>query len=260
MNLPSATFDAKLTVTARLAGGSAALTVADVLADTFLMWGLESPCVVAEHYRYRAINDLNRAMQILWNRAKDRKYWTQSTLEIVFPAETGVVELENEIQNVVGQAAIASTGQPLVPVGSMSEIEQFESLFLDSSQPASPVAYHIERVNQSGNDPSRCRFHVVPIPASETTVVLDVVFESPRYTWDDYVNRTMIPIPHRYAESLLLPVLRFHASNFWLFNGPAETRQMIAAEYAEVARQLGMADPLPGLSGDNRKDREEAVA
>jgi hypothetical protein len=123
-----------------------------------------------------------------------------------------------------------------------------------------PVAYHIERVNQSGNDPSLARFHVAPIPASETTVVLDVVFESPRYTWDDYVNRTMIPIPHRYAESLLLPVLRFYASNFWLFSGSPETKQMLAAEYAEVARQIGLADPLPGLSGDNRVRREEAVA
>jgi hypothetical protein len=257
--LPTALFPARLRIVAPLYLDRPGLGVADIVNEIALMWGLRGICELRDWDRRRALHDLNRAMQILWNRAPDRKYWTQGSLEITFIAGVGVVEMENEIQNIVGEASLAN-GQTLVPCGTISEIEQFTSLFLDSAVAAVPVAYYVERVNQGGSDPARCRIHISPVPAADTVMVINAVFESPRFGVNDISRNTPVPIPHRYAESLLLPVVRYYAAQYWQSQVDEEQRKSIEVDYREVAGLLGLADPLPGLSGDNRARREEAVA
>ena len=257
--MPPATFSASFRMTPRLDGGRLSLGVQDVLSEVAILWGLRGACELQEHDRRHALHNLNRAMQVLWNRAPDRKYWTQGSLELTFGEDIGVLDLGNSIQNVVGEASLAS-GQPLVPVGTITELEQFAALFLDSSSPAAPVAYYIERMNQDGADPARCRIHITPAPAEETVVVVDAVFEPPRFGVNDIHRNTPIPIPHRYVESLLLPVLRYYAAQYWQNQISEEQRRSVEADYREVSGMLGLADPLPGLSGDHRARREEAVA
>jgi hypothetical protein len=257
--MPQVSFPAALRVVATLEIGRDGLGVADILNDISIMWGLRGVCEMRDHDRRRALHDLNRAMQLLWNRAPDRKYWTQGSLELTFAQDVGVVDLENSIQNIVGQAAL-SNGQSLVPVGAISEIEQSTALFLDSAAPGGPVFYYIERMNQSGGDPARCRFHIAPTPTVETVVVVDAVFEPPRFGVNDISRNTLVPIPHRYAESLLLPIVRYYAAQYWQNQISEEQRKTVEVDYREVAGLLGLADPLPGLSGDNRTRREEAVA
>lgn len=257
--LNTATFSGRLRITAALDTGRDALGVGNILNEIALMWGLRGTCELRDHDRHRALHDLNRAMQVLWNRAPDRKYWTQGSLEITYAAGVGVVDMENQIQNIVGEASLAS-GQSLVPCGTISELEQFGSLFLDSVSTSGPVAYYVERMNQLGDDPARCRVHITPAPTAETAVFLDAVFEPPRFGVNDISRNTPVPIPHRYAESLLLPVVRYYAAQYWQSQVSEEQRRTVEGDYREVAGLLGLADPLPGLSGDNRARREEAVA
>jgi hypothetical protein len=257
--LPPVTFSGALRILPRLDAGRLSLGVADVLGEVALLWGLRGTCELQEHDRRHALHNLNRAMQVLWNRAPDRKYWTQGSLELTFGEGVGVLDLGNAIQNVVGEASLAS-GQPLVPTGTITELEQFGALFLDSSTPSAPVAYYIERMNQEGGDPARCRIHITPTPEEETVVVVDAVFEPPRFGVNDIARNTPIPIPHRYVESLLLPVVRYYAAQYWQNQISEEQRRSVEADYREVSGMLGLSDPLPGLSGDNRARREEAVA
>lgn len=257
--MPTATFSASLRILATLDSGRGGLGVAEILNEISLIWGLRGVCELRNHDRSRALHDLNRAMQVLWNRAPDRKYWTQGSLELTYAAGVGVVEMENEIQNIVGEASLAN-GQTLVPCGTISDLEQFGSLFLDSSPSSSPVAYYVERMNQLGSDPARCRIHITPVPLVETIVAIDAVFEPPRFGVNDISRNTPVPIPHRYAESLLLPVVRYYAAQYWQNQVSEEQRKSIEGDYREVAGLLGLADPLPGLSGDNRARREETVA
>jgi hypothetical protein len=260
MTLPSVNFPCNVSFSPRLAGVNYALTVQDILLDVFLMWAMESPCNVAIHYRKRALNDLNRAMQVIWNRAKERSYWTSSKLELTFPANQGKINLPGNVQNVTGHARLASNLKTLAPIGSLSELEQFSDLFLDGETPDRPVAYYIDREATSENDPASCSIHITPAPTEATVILLEVVNEAPRYTWEDYTARTVVPIPHKYVESLLLPAVRYYASCFWLFAGGEAQQKSLMMEYLDVARQIGLADPLPGLSGDNMNDRKEAVA
>lgn len=244
------------TATAALHAGRDGLGVCDVVRETLLLWGIEYPCAAPDFAKTRALHDLNTALQIVWNQARDRNYWTREKLTISLASGVSSQDLGNSVQNVIGPARLADTFRPLSPIGTRAELDQFVDLFLDGDTPNEPVAYYIERLNQSGSEPAKCTFHVTPAPAADTDFLLDVVSEAPRYSWNDIDSCPRIPIPHRYVESLLLPIVRFHAMSFHLFVGE-ERREQIAQEFATARGLLEEADPLPGKAGDNTNRREE---
>lgn len=225
------------------------LTVCDVLRDIMMCWGMEQPCAAPEMAKISALNVLNNAMQVLWNQAKDRNYWTQSTITVAF--NTGVTDsvLTNEIQNVVGPARL-STGELLVPLANISEAENFADAFVEDGTNNGPVSYYIERNNQAGADPAKCTMIISPAPTQNITVRLDVVTEAPRYFITDFVACPLCPIPHKYVESLLMPVCRYLASHSHLFI-QRERQEVIQNDYMQAAKLLDVADPLPGQSGEN---------
>ena len=254
MTLPSVNFAFTVDFSPRLGGVNYALTVEDVLLDVFMVWSLEGPCVVAEHYRRRAINDLNRAIQMIWNQSGENNYWTNSTLKINFEAGRGEHPLPNNIQNVSGDVRIHESRDPLIALSHRSEVDHFKDLYLDSRESDTPMAYYIDRQSQAGNDPVQASLLICPTPKENTVICLEVTNEAPRFTWEDYTKRTEIPIPHKYIESLLLPVVRYMAANFWLYSGGEEKRQAMAADYADVARQIGLADPIPVKDSADSKE------
>ena len=59
---------------------------------------------------------------------------------------------------------------------------------------------------------------------------------------------------------ILLPLARYQISGYHRFSNP-ESKPTIDREYQRAALALGLADPLPGKSGDNQnRKREEATA
>jgi hypothetical protein len=232
------------------------LTICDVIRDILLSWGIEQPCSAPNMAKIAALNILNQGMQILWNQAKDRNYWTQSTLNLTINGGSSTQILTDTIQNVVGPARL-STGETLVPLANISELENFQNSFLESSSANAPCAYYIERNFQSGDDPARCTIMLAPTPVSNVTVNIDVVTEAPRYTIFDFDTCPICPIPHKYVESLLLPVCRYLGMQSHLFI-MRERADAIVQGYAQARTLLDVADPLPGLSGENAKFRKEA--
>jgi len=231
------------------------LTICDVIRDILLAWGIEQPCSAPSMTKLAALNILNQSMQTLWNQAKDRNYWTQSTLNLTITGGSSTQILTDTIQNVVGPARL-STGETLVPLANISELENFQNSFLEASSANAPCAYYIERNFQSGDDPARCTLMLVPTPVANVTVNIDVVTEAPRYTILDFDTCPVCPIPHKYVESLLLPVCRYLAMHSHLFI-MRERADAIMQGYAQARMLLDVADPLPGLSGENAKFRKE---
>ena len=223
------------------------LGVCDVTREILMMWGIESPCKAPDYARRRALNDLNNALQVVWNQARDRDYWTRATETITLASGISSQVLDDDIQNVIGPARVESTLQPLSPIGTRGELDQFADLFLDSADASGPVAYFIERTNQTGNDPARCTFHVTPAPTESTDFLLDLVREAPRFQDTDIDSCPRIPIPHRYIESLLLPVARYYAMSCHLFVFP-ERKEQIEAEYAAAMGLMDNANPLPATA------------
>lgn len=235
------------------------ISVFDVVRDTLALWGVFCPKAAPSFAVNRALTDLNAAIQSVWNQANERNYWSSETITITLAANVAEQTLDADIQNVTGPCRLDTGRQPLVPIGTIGEFETFVDIYMDGVTAGNPVAFHVNRQNISGNDPASCIFMVTPTPTAETKFLLDVVKEAPRYTADDIAACTIIPIPHTYVESLLIPIVRYHASSFELFTSK-ELKESIDREYLQARAALGLADPLPGKAGDNLPKRKEEVA
>ena len=216
------------------------LTVCDVVRDILMQWGLEIPCSAPQFAKIAAVNTINQAMQMVWNRAKDRNYWTRQTVSVTYPADAVSYELSDSVQNIIGHVRL--DGRPLVPLGSRYEAEHFDELFgEDTTNP--PTAYFADRLNQAGSEPCKVTLMLVPPPAEEKTVSVDAVMECTRYTVLDLDSCPLVPIPHKYVESLLMPVARYLSMQSHLFINEAN-REAIVAGYQSALGGMDDADPL----------------
>jgi hypothetical protein len=242
------------TVSATLTGASDehGMSICDVRDDILSMWGILTPCAAPDFAKEAAINIINSSLQLVWNNARERSYWSSSTLTLTFAADEASHDLPDDIQNVVGPCRRSDNRRPLAPIGTIGELETFSDIYLDGETADEPLAYHVERLNQAGNDPAKTVLHVTPTPAEETAFSLEVVLEAPRFNLGDFTSCPIIPIPHSYVESLLLPVVRYQATAFYLFR-KADQKETIDREYQQARISLGLADPLPGKSGDNKE-------
>lgn len=219
------------------------LGVCAVIDDIFLLWGVEDPAMAIEALRDRALTDLNAAMQIVWTQARDRDYFSRRTLSVTVPEGSGEVELDQEVQNVLGPVRREADRVPLQPLSSRSEVDQFGNIFLGGSGGTmAPLAFFVERLNQSRADNTRIVLHVVPAPTEDTDFLVDAAMECPRYVWRDYCHCTPLEIPHRYTESILLPICRHRAASSQYFVRE-ERREAIDREYVTALQVLGGVDP-----------------
>ena len=234
------------------------LSICDILDRTLEMWGIfcRKNTSTIDFAIDRAVSDLNHALQLVWNNAEGRTYWTNETITVTVDADASSEDLPDNIQNVTGTCRRADNKQPLTLIGTIGELETFNDTFLDGERAETPIAYHIERLKQSGNEPARCIFHVNQAVDENTDFLLEIVREAPRYSKTDLDTCPLIPIPHQYVESLLLPIVRYQASNFYLFR-QMDLKEDIKAEYAKAMAQLGLSDPLPNHAGDNKQNGGE---
>jgi hypothetical protein len=246
---------------ARLDPGRNTLGVCDLVSEILVLWGIECINLAPSHAKRRALHDLNASLQEVWNQAKDRNYWTRQTISVVVAEGEFSAALDDSIQNVIGPARLASNNQPLVPIGTRGELDQSDDLYFDESDAeeypvTDPAIYFVERTFQAGNEPCECTLHIRPAaPEGGTTVKLDVVKEAPRITWNDVDVCQPIAIPHKYVETLLLPILRFRAMDYYLFIA-TDRAEAIAGAYASAKALLENADPLPGKTGEDSARKE----
>lgn len=248
---PVSALDASLNLTG--ASDSHGLSICDVVSDILNMWGIFCRKSAPDFAIEAAINIANQSLQLVWNNADGRNYWTNATVTVTLSDGESSADLADDIQNVVGPCRLSDTKQPLVPIGTIGELETFSDIYLDGEGADSPVAYHVERLNQSGGDPAKCVFHVNSvIDGDDVSFLLEVVKEAPRFIVNDLSSCPVVPIPHRYVESLLLPVARYQASSFYLFR-MADQKPTIDREYQQAMISLGLADPINPQTGDNKE-------
>ena len=238
-------------------GITSGMTVCGVVKEMLALWDIFDVQSAPDFAVERAVNDLNASLQMVWNHADDRNYWSSDTMTITLAHTESTFDLPSDIQNVVGPCRLASNNRPLVPLGTVGELETFRDLYLDGETSTEPLAYHINRMSQTGNDPAKIVFCVVPeVSGAATDFYLEVVRNAPRFAMTDMNACPVIPIPHSYVESLLLPIARYHASSFSLFNAK-DLKDSIDRDYLQARVALGLSDPLPGKAGDNIDRRDE---
>jgi hypothetical protein len=80
---------------------------------------------------------------------------------------------------------------------------------------------------------------VVPSPTTNTSLSIEVSLKAPAFTTADYASSTAIPIPHNYAETLLLPIARYLSSSSLFFADKSKQREpLLKAEYDRALKTL----------------------
>lgn len=221
-----------------------ALNVKQAITDIMLLWGIENPDASASATRARAMLDLNKSVQLLWANAEKLDYFNQQPITQTLVANTASLVLESGIQNIIGPVRIAATGAVLNPIKTRDDLENFGPYYLgqDTVLQGAPFAYYLQRSFQSDADCLALSIFPVPVPLINTAIKLDVVMDCPSYTYTDYCNSTVIPVPHAYGELILLPLMRHSAMSHSLFCVPTRA-PLIEAEYVEARKALGLVAP-----------------
>lgn len=252
----SANFSTSLTATPTLSGTSdrRGRTVCELVRESLSLWGFLCSKNAPRYALDRAITDLNTAMQMVWNNAEGHAYWSNEALTIPLNDGEDEYTLPDTVQNVVGPCRRANNNRPLTPLKTIGELETFTDLYLNGETTSEPLAYHVDRTKQSADDPAKCVFRVVPAVSGATiNFTLEVVKECPRYTVDDLNTCPLVPIPHQYAETLLIPIIRYNASSYYLFTAADGTqKETIDREYQQAVVALGLADPNPVKEGGKK--------
>lgn len=222
-------------------------TICDLVKESLSLWGFLCAKSAPRYALERAITDINTALQLVWNNADGRDYWSNETLTITLADGESSFTLPDDVQNVTGPCRRQDDHQPLTPVRTIGELETFADIYLEGASLPDPVAYHVERLKQSADDPAKCVLHVTPaVSGDSVSFLLEVVKECPRYTVDNLTSCPLVPIPHQYAETLLIPIIRYQASSYYLFAATDATqKETIDREYQQARISLGLADPNP---------------
>lgn len=234
------------------------MSFCDVVSDIISLWGVHCRKSAPKFVLDRATADINAAVQTVWNQADERAYWSSSSLAISIPGDTFSLVLGDDVQNVIGPCRLATTKRPLVPIGTIGEFESFSDLYLEGETSTESLAYHIDRANQTGEEPVKLTFMVTPTSAETQNFILEIVKEAPRYSAADLIICPVIPIPHRYVETLLLPIARYHASSFEMFMAK-DQKESIDRDYLVAMKALGHADSMPGKAAEKFETRKESA-
>ena len=222
------------------------LSVKDVAHDCLAVWNLRPGNGIADDVKERVMSDINAAMQVIYSRARHLDYFCLATRQVEVAAGTNSIAIPSGVQEVTGNVRLDDNNTPLWALQSMTEVEQFGPLYL--GQPATttgtPQGYFIDRRGQDEWDSVMMTLYVAPTPPVSTVVNIDLALEPPRYHWQDVAQATPLRLPHAYAESLLMPIVRQRAAGYKLFVNDS-LRPAIEAQYHKAMGALGLADPAP---------------
>ena len=222
------------------------MTVAQAIDAIYEVFGIPNNASAPEIMRRRIFNDLNSALQLIW--AKGHRlldYYTRQTITATVLANTNSIVLSDSVEAVLGPIKRAD-GIGLRPIRSRGEYDSFASIYagsLTALTGAPPQAYFTDekRPDPDTSDSTKITLLVVPSPTTNTALSLEVSIKAPAFTVNDYSASpsTAIPMPHNYAETLLLPIARYLSSSSLFFADKSKQREpLLKAEYDRALKTL----------------------
>ena len=231
------------------------LSVRDVAKDCLAVWNLRGNTVsISDDVRERVVSDINAAMQLIYSRARELDYFNLATLEVEVPVGSNSIPLSTEAQQIVGNVRMLDGENgpriPLWALKSMAELEQFGPAYLglQPGERGSPQAYYIDRRAQSDWNSVGMAVYIAPTPKNSVILEVDAAMCPPRFHWDDVVKATPLRLPHAYAETLLMPIVRQRATAYKLFTNDS-LKPAIEEQYQKAMEALGLLDPAPNQAG-----------
>jgi hypothetical protein len=218
------------------------MKVNEAIDSMYEVFGIPNNASAPDIMRRRIFNDLNSAMQLLWTKGhRLLDYYTRSEEAVTIQAGQKETLLGDNIQSVLGPVRRAD-GMLLRPIRTRGEYDNYASIYAGSItalQGAPPQAYFIDQNRGTAPDATALSIFVVPVPTVATPLTLEVSLRAPAFTTTDYTNQTQIPIPHNYAETLLLPIARYLVCSSLFFADKSKQREpLLKAEYDRALQTL----------------------
>ena len=221
------------------------MNVTQAIDAIYEVFGIPNNASAPEIMRRRIFNDLNSALQLIW--AKGHRlldYYTRQTITATITANSNNVVLSDSVSAVLGPVNRVSDKVGLRPIRTRGEYDSFASIYagsLTALTGAPPQAYFADekRPDPDSADSTKITLFVVPSPTANTSLSLEVSIKAPAFTTNDYANSTVIPMPHNYAETLLLPIARYLSSSSLFFADKSKQREpLLKAEYDRALKTL----------------------
>jgi hypothetical protein len=198
-------------------------------------------------------------MQLIYSHADKLDYFNreQTTISVT---TSGTAALPANVQRIQGPARIGSA--PLRTLASRAEYDHFAALYVGDSSLSAPIAFYVEPTRASSGDSVGLTLNLAPVPTGTVSVVLDVTLEPPRYDIVDLMQATVLQLPHKWAETIFMPLVRKWACSDSMMGSTRRTAVMaqIDEQYAAAKQMLGLADIEPPAQSKAKPEKGGAPA
>lgn len=246
------------------------MTLSAILNDCLQVFRIPSSANAPQPALDRALIDINATIQQLEDAGED--FFTREEIQIPLTAETETYLLAKNIQTVL-QPAKLSDGTILRELTSRGQLLQFGQIFqgqltntVASSKPSCFFVESLRDTTDTTGDSVLINVHLFPKPSASfvaglAQLVLNVINQPGQFTAAQLTAGTAtIEVPHKYVESIFLPIMRYNASRSFLFTDK-DKEAGIEEDYERALKLLSKADPRrPKPAESNDSALEEAKA
>ena len=196
---------------------------------------------------------INSALQYIW--LSPHAYFRQTEVTATVPSGGSVV-LPDNLQEVHSPLWVASeNNRELHRILDQSEFNQFYPRFMGKTEAEAiecgakeATYYFIKSRNQDDEDNTNVTLMVTPKPSNNIDITFLATVEPRLFTEEEIENLTdveTIGIPHKYVETILLPMVRFFITRSHYFF-EKDKLDMIRDDVGRAAAILGVANPDAG--------------
>ncbi|MEM0926625.1 MAG: hypothetical protein AAGJ83_11350 [Planctomycetota bacterium] len=239
---------------------TAVMTAPDFKASLLRLFFQTKPATANATFHNEVAVAVNAAFQEIWTApilTEGRPFnQSQHTFETQ-PGQPGY-QLATGIMRVVGHVQVG--GRPMEEVLNRGVFNRLSDFSGASSITGKPTHYFISNENAGDlkADALRSEMHFFPHPIGTETCTFWAEVEPPSFTACDLDNSaTVLPIPHQYIESVLIPIARFRlGASPWLKLDAAQQEQLEQA-YFTAMRTIGLST---AVSAAKRKAKAKTEA
>ena len=239
------------------------MTIRQIADDIAQVWGFPDFSAVPDFGKDRIRTEINSAIQQMQDAGED--FYGREDLTITLMAGTSEYELPISVQSVLEPVTLEDNTM-LRKLTSFGQFLQYGSFFRESLSSSvddgKPEAYFVDAVKSSdANDSVKTILHLLPAPSpanASNSAIVAVIKEAGLFTTAQLTAGTSsLPIPHKYVESIFLPLARYNATTCFLFY-KKDSEGKYLADYERALKLLGRADPrqYPKPPDSNRQALE----
>ncbi len=222
------------------------LTLRNIFDAALFDLGIENAYHSPVPVRQSVLGYIAAALQTM--QAAGEKYYLSEDESVTLAIGVGAYDLDEDVQTVLKSPRIGQ--RTLMEITERSRFDAFGPLFLGQTgrtvANGTPLAYYVDSQKAaSGDDPVSIKVRIVPAPAAVDTMTVPVIKQPPTYTLEDLCEDPPLipPVPHKYHESILLPIVRMNATSHPYFDRNKERFPRIQADYIAALKMLGLANP-----------------